>query len=45
MSCKLDDPQRNGWAVFSLGAGRSLKPEVFGNDQLTVASGLELLID
>ena len=45
LPCKLDDPRRAGWAIFSLGADGSLKRELFGNDLLAVASALEPPID
>lgn len=40
--CKLDDPRRAGWAIFSIGGDRRLgKRELFGNDLLAVTSALE----
>jgi len=39
--CKVDDPRRNGWAVFTRNADGSLKREAFGNDLLILASSLE----
>jgi hypothetical protein len=39
--CRLDDPQRTGWAIFSIGDDGSLKQELFGNDLLTMISTLE----
>ena len=46
LPCKLDDPQRAGWAIFSLLDDGGLgKRELFGNDLLAVTSALEPSID
>jgi hypothetical protein len=39
--CKVDDPHRSGWAVFTCDAYGNLKREAFGNDLLILASSLE----
>lgn len=42
LPCKLDDPHRVGWAIFSLLEDGNLgKRELFGNDLLAVTSALE----
>jgi rubredoxin len=41
LPCKLDDPRRSGWAIFSINADGSLKRELFGNDLLAVTSAFE----
>jgi hypothetical protein len=46
LPCKLDDPQRAGWAIFSLVNDGSLgERELFGNDLLAVTNALEPPID
>jgi hypothetical protein len=46
LPCKLDDPQRAGWAIFSIFDNGSVgKRELFGNDLLAVTSALEPPID